>query len=75
MRKKTATPSGLAEQLGMAKTKYDDRVTRAVKDLASVRNEVIAEGTNQIDNIVALRAELEIEQAELESVVATAKVS
>lgn len=75
MRTKTATPSGLADQLGQAKTKHDERVARAQKDLTSVRNEVIAEGTNQIDNIVALRAELEIEQAEMEAVVAKAKVS
>jgi hypothetical protein len=71
---KTASPSGLADTLADAKIRLDTKVHKAKADFEEVRAGVIERGTAQVNNIVALRAELATEQAQLESVLERAKL-
>lgn len=63
------TPGQLASEFAAAKAARDERVAQAENELAATREDVITRGTQRIQEIAQLQAELAAEQTELDSVV------
>lgn len=70
--RKPLTPGSLAADLANAKAKRDEQVRAAEAAFSNTRANVIEQGTTRIEQIQALRAELDAEENDLHKVVSSA---